>query len=758
MADHITIGAIAPRIQYLATGAEVAFTYPFPIFRREDLAVSLGDAEVTEGFAVTGAGRSEGGTVLFAEPPPAGTVVTLRRRLALGRVTDFQENGELRASVLNDELDLQAAALQQVAEEGARALRFAPTDTAPSPELPARAVRANRLVGFDAAGALALYPAVGGEISGTVTQPGAGAVARAIGDKLAEALSVRDFGAAGDGVTNDRAALQAAFDAAAAGSRVVFVPEGDYVVSGPVALPAAAGGLVMRGRILYAGPAPITVLTLGAGTAGATQGRSWQGIRVVRTVQSAWASEDDIGVVFRTPNDCMIELTEAAGFTIGARLLADGAAASGTTLALGRIANTRIGLDIRSASAPGAILNLRVLGGRFAVAGTVNPTLDRYGVRISAAAGANRTPTGLVFDAPAFALGGGSAAAIPFLVETDGRGLVAREIRLDGPGSVVARHTGAAEDHVYDVVTSTDAGPLTIEFSGSRAGGAVVARHAAAPALALSRPVASVTLRAAAFRWSPTQTGFDQLACIDSLAPPPATLAAAARPGLDGYTLNPRSVTLGPGRGLGFAVDTTTCRSFALGVDGDPVRLVVYCFDASGALMTDAAGVLVRLSTGSIAYDAARGFWASASELAEAMGTAQPAIRLAPTVAAALIGVVRGAANAELRAIRLTTEQRTTPALLAGMPDLPHGRRELLADAAWDPPSIAAGASITTTVTVPGAAIGDQVTVAFSVASANILFFGTVTGTDVVTVVAWNRSAVATDLPGGTLRLRVAKT
>ena len=48
--------------------------------------------------------------------------------------------------------------------------------------------------------------------------PGAGAVDRRISDKLSEAVSVRDFGAVGDGVANDAPAFEAALAAALAGA------------------------------------------------------------------------------------------------------------------------------------------------------------------------------------------------------------------------------------------------------------------------------------------------------------------------------------------------------------------------------------------------------------------------------------------------------------------------------------------------------------------------------------------------------------
>jgi hypothetical protein len=61
-------------------------------------------------------------------------------------------------------------------------------------------------------------------------QAGTGAVARTIDAKLRDLVSVKDFGATGDGTTNDTAAVQAAIDSLASGG-VVYFPPGTYRIA-----------------------------------------------------------------------------------------------------------------------------------------------------------------------------------------------------------------------------------------------------------------------------------------------------------------------------------------------------------------------------------------------------------------------------------------------------------------------------------------------------------------------------------------------
>ena len=94
------------------------------------------------------------------------------------------------------------------------------------------------------------------------TPSGTGAVARSVASKLQEIVSVKDFGAVGDGVTNDQAAFQAAFTAANAAGAALYIPAGTYILSTAGQNQVLLTGMTNSMKVY--GDGPSTVVKLGA--------------------------------------------------------------------------------------------------------------------------------------------------------------------------------------------------------------------------------------------------------------------------------------------------------------------------------------------------------------------------------------------------------------------------------------------------------------------------------------------------------------
>jgi len=82
----------------------------------------------------------------------------------------------------------------------------------------------------------------------TYKNDGTGAVVRTIKDKLGETVSVKDFGAVGDGVTDDTAAIQAAV----ATGDSVYIPDGDYLITSTINLTTDNQQITFDGTLVRA--------------------------------------------------------------------------------------------------------------------------------------------------------------------------------------------------------------------------------------------------------------------------------------------------------------------------------------------------------------------------------------------------------------------------------------------------------------------------------------------------------------------------
>lgn len=232
MPDHIKMPDTAPIVRYVANGVQTVFEYPFPIFASEDLKVYFDGAPQYAGYDIADAGNTSGGTITFDQAPADGVVVTLERRLPLERMTDFLEGGDFSARAINNELDYLTASVQQVDRQLSPMLRYSDHETPAQTILPERAARANKALGFDGDGNPVAVSLEGSMAAPDYTAYGTGAVTRPSSDKFSDAVSVKDFGAYGNGLHDDTLAIQKAL----AAHDAVFLPPGSYLISGTITL------------------------------------------------------------------------------------------------------------------------------------------------------------------------------------------------------------------------------------------------------------------------------------------------------------------------------------------------------------------------------------------------------------------------------------------------------------------------------------------------------------------------------------------
>ena len=128
--------------------------------------------------------------------------------------------------------------------------------------------------------------------SDSFTQAGAGAVARSVSSKLTDFVSVKDFGAVGDGVTDDTAEVAAAVAAADTAGLSLYWPDGTYLTASNIADLHAVRhfgpGVVKRSSdLFYVDPTRAQSNTIYVSAAGVSTNDGLSASQPM-TIQAAW--------------------------------------------------------------------------------------------------------------------------------------------------------------------------------------------------------------------------------------------------------------------------------------------------------------------------------------------------------------------------------------------------------------------------------------------------------------------------------------
>lgn len=208
-----------PYIQYVTVSGQTLFPYPFPITQDSDLVVIInGVLQATDStYALSGQGNPTGGNLTLNVGSTAGNVVTLFRNIGIQRVTQFAQNGGFSSAAFNAEFNNLYLIAQQLEASIAQCLQI-PNTNNPSPTtVISPSAYASKYLAFDAYGnpTPALLTS-----SGTIT---ASLIAGLLNPRTSQEVSANvtptnlqyftldplRYGAVGDGVTDDTAALAA---------------------------------------------------------------------------------------------------------------------------------------------------------------------------------------------------------------------------------------------------------------------------------------------------------------------------------------------------------------------------------------------------------------------------------------------------------------------------------------------------------------------------------------------------------------------
>ena len=265
---------------FIGNGITKRFPFQFKVFSRDDIlvaqTVTATGAETIKvldsDYAVSlnsNQDSNPGGFIDMVVAPPVGTTLAATSNISLVQALDLTNQGGFYPKVINDALDRMVINIQQLAAKIGHGLNIGSSAIT---EAALNALSTVQLIGGNSGASL-----VGFGLSGL------GAITRTVLDKLRERVSVKDFGAKGDGATNDTAAFLKCRDYCVANGAIATVPDGTYRINAGTNF--AANGFQMIGvgakptlQIVGAGLG----FVLDAGDAGAhMDGLRMENIRIV---------------------------------------------------------------------------------------------------------------------------------------------------------------------------------------------------------------------------------------------------------------------------------------------------------------------------------------------------------------------------------------------------------------------------------------------------------------------------------------------
>ena len=190
----VSASADVNRWEYDGDGANKEFPYTSRIFSDSELLVYVDGDIQSSGYSITGEGSTNGGDVVFVTAPALDSKIVIIRNIADQQPTDIPLGGPFPADAIERELDRRTIASQQKSEAISRSIKYLAGDhDLPSADLPTIELMKGKVLAFNInTGAPYGVPLENAPLSNPYITP-------------------EDYGAIGDGVTDDANAFVSAF-------------------------------------------------------------------------------------------------------------------------------------------------------------------------------------------------------------------------------------------------------------------------------------------------------------------------------------------------------------------------------------------------------------------------------------------------------------------------------------------------------------------------------------------------------------------
>ena len=271
----MTLESQTSRVRYIGNGSTKTFGFSFKVWKESQVRVFVGNGNTENDVsnAVSKNITSSGGSVTFSTAPKVGDVVLIKRQMPYIQEDNYINGGRFDGEEVEDRFDQDCAERQDLKGSIERAIIPPETSNKTSRQLwddlvdsiaaSQAAVGAANAAAQSAAEVasqaanearqavtwlknfIADVPA--GDISLNNATAWGGSSSRSLADRFSDVINVLDYGAAGDGATDDSAAIQEAFEAGIAqGKLVVFPGHRHYVIASPLVF-AFSGRLSVDG-------------------------------------------------------------------------------------------------------------------------------------------------------------------------------------------------------------------------------------------------------------------------------------------------------------------------------------------------------------------------------------------------------------------------------------------------------------------------------------------------------------------------------